>query len=57
MNVSASPADGTMTEVSFARFGDWVVIDIDDAVEIECDGLGDGVKLLEVALAIGDIRR
>ena len=44
-----------MTEVGFASFGDWVVIDVDNAVEIVRDGLGDGVKLLEVVLAIGDI--
>jgi hypothetical protein len=44
-----------MTEVGFASLGDGVMVDIDDAVDIECDGLGDSVKLLEVVLAIGDV--
>jgi hypothetical protein len=45
----------TMMEVRFANFEDRVVVDVDDAVEIICDGLGGSVKLIEVILAIGDI--
>jgi hypothetical protein len=48
-------ANGTITEVGFASLGNGAVVGIDDAVGIVCDSLGNGVKLLEVVLAIGDI--
>jgi hypothetical protein len=30
------------------------VVDVDDAIEVVCDGLGDSVELLEVVFPIGD---
>jgi hypothetical protein len=47
--------DGTVTEVGSARFWDGVVVAVDDAVEIECDGFGDGMEFLKVVFTIGDI--
>lgn len=46
-------ANWAMAHVGLAGLGDRVVIHVDDAVEIECDDLADGVKLLEVVLFVG----
>ena len=44
----------SMTHVGLPRFGDGIVVDVDDAVQVECDDLGNIVQLLEVVLAVGD---
>lgn len=46
--------DGTVAEVGSTGFRDGVIVDVDDAIEVICDGLGDGVELLKVIFAIGD---
>jgi len=46
--------DGTVAHVRPARFGDGVVVSIDDAIQVERDGLGHVVELLEVVLATPD---
>jgi len=35
-------------------FGNWVVVDVDDAVEVIGDDFGDVVEFLKVVLAIDD---
>ena len=45
---------GAMAEVRATSFGDGVVIDVDDAVQIVGDHLGYIVQLLEVVSTIGD---
>jgi len=47
-------ADGTMTEIGSACFGNGVVVNVDDTVEVVCDGFGDGVKFVEVIFAVRD---
>jgi len=44
----------SMAHIGRPRFGDGVVVDIDDAIQVECDDLGNIVQLLEVVLAVGD---
>ena len=46
-----------MTHVGLLRFRDRVVVDVDDAVQVERDDLSNVVQLLEVVLAMGDKRR
>jgi len=46
--------DGAMAEVRTASFRDWVVVDVDDAVQVVSDDLGDIVQLLEVVFAVDD---
>jgi hypothetical protein len=49
-----------MAEVGPTRFRDGVMVDVDDAIEVVCDKLGDGVKLgasearLHMAVSSGD---
>ena len=47
-------ADGPMAHVGFARLRYGVVVDIDDAVEVARNYLGDIVELLEVVLTVVD---
>ena len=46
--------NGAMTEVRTTCFRDGVVVDVDDAVQIIGDDLGDIVQFLEVVLAVDD---
>lgn len=46
-------ADGTVAHVGLASLGNGVVVDVDDAVQVERDHLGDVVKLLEVVRLVG----
>ena len=41
-------ANGAMAEVRLAGFGNWVVVDINDAVQVERHNFGDIVEFLEV---------
>jgi hypothetical protein len=43
-----------MAEVGSARFGDGIVVYVDNAVEIVRDGFCDGVELFKVVLAVRD---
>ena len=43
-----------MAEVRTTSFRDWVGVDVNDAVQVVGDDLGDSVQLLEVVLAIDD---
>jgi len=47
-------SDRSMAHVGLPCFGDGVVIDVDDAIQVECDNFSDVVQLLEVVLAVGD---
>jgi hypothetical protein len=47
-------ADGTIAHVRSSSFRDGVIIDVDDAIEVERDNLGDGMKFVEVVLAISN---
>ena len=47
-------SDWSMAHVGLPRFRDGVVVDVDDAVQIECDNLSNAVQLLEVVLPVGD---
>ena len=47
-------SDGSMAQVGFLCFRDGVVVDVDDAVKVKCDNLGNIVQLLEVVLPMGD---
>lgn len=49
--------DRSVAHVGPPRFRDWVVVDIDDAVQVESDNFSNIVQLLEVVLAVGDKRR
>lgn len=42
----------TVSEVRTAGFRDRIVIDINDPIQVECDGLGNRMKLLEVVCTI-----
>jgi hypothetical protein len=46
--------DRSMAHVGLPCFRDGVVVDVDDAVQVECDNLSNVVQLLEVVLAMGD---
>ena len=46
--------DRSVAPVRPLRFRHGVVVDVDDAVEIECDDFSDIVQLLEVVLAVGN---
>ena len=48
-------SDGSVSEVRVLGLDDRVVVDVDDAVEVEGDNLGDLVKLLEVVDALLDV--
>ena len=57
MTASARPytnTHGAMAEVRTTSFRDWVGVDVNDAVQVVGDDLGDSVQLLEVVLAIDD---
>jgi len=47
-------SDRSMAHVGLPRFGNGVVIDVDDAIQVVCDNLSNVVQLLEVVLAVGD---
>ena len=47
-------SDRSMTHVGLPRFRDWVVIDIDNAIQVVCDNLCNIVQLFEVVPAVGD---
>jgi hypothetical protein len=47
-------SDRSMARVGLPRFRDGVVVDVDDAVQVECDNLSNIVQLLEVVLAVRD---
>ena len=49
--------DGPVAHVRVPCFWDGVVVDVDDAVQVECNDLSDIVQLLEVVLAVGNKRR
>ena len=51
---TSTKTDGAMAEVRTTSFRDWVVVDIDDTVQVVGDDLGDIVQLLEVVLAVDD---
>lgn len=41
-----------MTEVGSTSLGDWVEVDVDDAIQVVCNGFGDSVQFIEVVLAV-----
>ena len=45
-------SDWPMAHVGLPRFRDGVVIDVDDAIQVECDNFSNVVQLLEVVLAV-----
>jgi hypothetical protein len=49
--------DGAMTHVGTTGFRDWVVVDVDDSIEVESYNLGDVMELLKVVFAVSDIGR
>ena len=50
-------SDRSMTHVGPPCFRDGVVVDVNNAVQIERDNFSDVVQLLEVVLTVGDKRR
>jgi hypothetical protein len=51
-----SNPDGSVTHVGPLRFRDWVVVDVDDAIQVVSNNLSDIVQLLEIVLVVGDKR-
>ena len=47
-------SDGTVTHVRVAGLRDWVVVDVDDLVEVECDDLRHLVELFKVVFVAAD---
>lgn len=44
----------SVARVGSPCFRDWIVVDIDDTVQVESDNLSNIVQFLEVVLAVGD---
>jgi len=49
-----SNSDRSVTHVAVLCLLDWVVVDVDDSVQVESDGLDDVVKLLEIVNTVLD---
>ena len=47
----------SVARVGLPGFGNWVVVDVDYAVQVESDNLSNIVQLLEIVLIVGDKRR
>ena len=50
-------SDRSMAHVGLPRFRDGVVIDVDNAVQVKCDNLGNVMQPLKIVLAMGDKAR
>ena len=52
-----SKTNGSVAKVRVPRFLDWIMVDVNDLVQVASDHLGDFVKLVVVELAILDVGR